>query len=468
MTIRFTTPWLHGAADIPGNMPEYSRTDLGNARRLVVASGEDIRYCHATRKWLLWSGSRWLKDQTGEIYLRAKQSVRAILTEAAFAADDAERKALVAHEQRSESEPRIRAMINLAQSEPKIPVQLHELDRNPMALNVLNGTLDLESGELHPHSRENLITKIAPVNFDPNASCPRWKRFLCTIMDNDDERIRFMARAAGYSLTGLTTEQVFFLCHGVGSNGKTTFIEVLRHMLGDYAQAADFSSFLISKGQTIRNDLAKLQGARFVSATESENGKRMAESVVKQLTGGDTISARFLYGEHFEFRPQFKLWLATNHKPKVVGSDDAFWRRVRLVPFTITIPKDQRDSKLPGRLSHEASGILNWALMGLRDWQQHGLNEPEIVLAATAEYRESQDALGHFIAGKCAVGPNREERACELYRSYKEATEAAGEFRMGERDFSSALVDRGFIKKRVGDRIGKPAGLYWKGISLAV
>jgi putative DNA primase/helicase len=287
-------------------------------------------------------------------------------------------------------------------------------------------------------------------------------------MDNDAARSRFLARAVGYSLTGLTIEQVFFLCHGVGSNGKTTFLEVLRHVLGDYAQTADFNSFLISKGQAIRNDLAKLQGARFVSATESEAGKRMAESVVKQLTGGDTICARFLYGEHFEFRPHFKLWLATNHKPHIVGTDEAIWRRIRLIPFTITIPKEQCDRGLAGKLKQEASGILNWGLTGLRDWQQRGLSEPEVVLAATAEYRESQDALGHFVATKCAVGPNCEERAGELYRAYKESTEASGEFRMSDRDFSSALVDRGFTKKRVGARAGKPAGLYWKGLSLAV
>jgi putative DNA primase/helicase len=467
-TIQFTTPWPHGASDIPGNMPQTSPTDLGNAKRLVIAAGDDIRFCHSIRKWFTWDSKRWVKDQTGEIFRLAKNSVRAILTEAAIVGDDKQCRALVAHEQKSEAQPRIKAMVALAESEAGIPVQLDELDRDGMLFNVLNGTLDLQTGKLREHRRGDLITKIAPVEFNPEAACPAWEKFLDEIFSNDPCMTLFVQRAIGYSITANVSEHVLLLLYGIGANGKTTFLEVLRYVSGDYSQAADFGSFLISKGQTIRNDLAKLQGARFVTATESETGKRMAESVVKQLTGGDTVTARFLYGEHFEFKAQFKLWLATNHKPKIIGTDEAIWRRIRLVPFTITIPKEKRDRELVEKLKLEASGILNWALAGLRDWQARGLDEPESVNAATSEYRQSQDVLTHFLEAKCEMVPDAEERASALYAVYREWTEATGEFRLSERDFSSALGDRGFVKRRVGARTEKPSGIYWKGICVAV
>jgi putative DNA primase/helicase len=462
--IRFTTPWTHGAANIPGNQPETSPTDLGNAKRLVIASGDDIRFCHTTRKWLIWNGKRWVKDQAGEIVRLAKKSVRAILTEAAIIGDDKERRALVAHEQKSEAQPRIKAMVTLAESEVGIPVQLDELDRDGMLFNVLNGTLDLRTGKLREHRREDFITKLAPVNFNAEATSPQWDKFLAEILPSD--LIQYVQRAIGYTLTGSVKENVLFLLHGVGANGKSTLLEVLRFLLGDYAATADFGTFLAAKGQPIRNDIARLHGARFVTAVESEAGRRMAENVVKALTGGDTIAARFLYSEHFEFVPAFKLWLATNHKPRVIGTTEAVWRRIRLLPFNVTIPKDKRDRDLTEKLKSEVAGVLNWVLAGLRDWQSRGLDEPESVNAATSAYRENQDALRHFLEAKCATAPDLDERASELYRVYKEWAETNGEFRMRERDFSTAVAERGFVKKRVGPRVGKPDGVYWAGIGI--
>ena len=237
--------------------------------------------------------------------------MRAMLLEATLQDNDEQRKQLIAHQIRSESERSIRAAMSLAESDDKIAVRLEDFDRDPMLLNLLNGTLDLRMGELRPHSRDDLLTKLAPVEFKPNATCPQWDRFLVEILPDPEVR-SFVRRAAGYSLTGDATEECIFLLYGAGANGKSKFLEVQRFVLGDYALAASAETFLATKGHgSVRNDLARLRGARFVTAVETEAGNRLAESLLKACTGGDTIAARFLYAEHFEFVPAFKLWLAT-------------------------------------------------------------------------------------------------------------------------------------------------------------
>lgn len=369
--------------DAPSKPECLPFTDLGNAERFVREHGEDVRYCAEIKKWFIWNGSFWEKDSSGEIYRRAKKTVRGMLIEAAHIESEEVRKALVKHERRSESENRIKAMVNVAQSESGIPIRLTHFDADPMLFNVQNGTIDLRKGELRKHRREDLISKISPVTYDPLAPAPLWGAFIKRITNGSEGLAEYLARTVGYSLTGETAEHALFLLYGTGANGKSTFLEALRYVMGDYAATADFGAFLASKGQGIRNDIARLKGARFVTATESEAGKRMAESLVKQLTGGDQVSARFLYGEFFEFHPAFKLFLGTNHRPKVIGSDEGIWRRIRLIPFTLTIPPSERDKKLTAKLKSEAQGILNWAIDGLRDWLDGGLKDPAEVLAAT-------------------------------------------------------------------------------------
>ena len=464
--VRFATPWLHDVA--PSGGRPMALSDLGNSERFAVAHAEDVRHCQATRKWLVWEGRRWAADLTGEIKRRAKSTVRNILIEAAVMDEEKHRGELIAHQIRSESDRAIRAMISLAASDEKIAKRLSDFDSDPMQLNVSNGMLELDSCQLRPHRREDLLTKLAPVEFNADASCPQWDAFLGEIMGERCELVAFLQRAAGYSLTGDISEHCFFLLHGDGANGKSTFLEVLRHVLGDYAAQTDFSTFLVAKGQPIRNDIARLRGARLVTGIESDAGRRLAESLVKALTGGDTVSARFLYSEHFEFQPEFKLWLATNHKPRILGTDLAIWRRIRLVPFTVTIPSTRQDRYLAQKLKTEGSGILNWALAGLRDWQRQGLQEPEAVDAATEDYRQSQDFLGHFIDAKITPVLGSEVGARALYSTYKDWCEAAGEFRMNEREFSGALTERRFSKRRVGPRVGKPPGVYWRDIAVLV
>jgi len=273
-------------------------TDLGNAQRLVALHGQDLRYCHPWNKWLVWDGTRWSQDATAEAVRRAKDVVRAMYAEAASQLDDDRRKSLAKHAWKTESESRIEAMLSLARSEPGIPILPEQLDTNSWLLNCANGTLDVRTGELRPHKREDLLTRKIPVAYDPNATCPEWYRFLDRIMAGRAGLVSFLQRAPGYSLTGCTDERVLFLLHGRGANGKTTFLETVALLLGDYAMRTTIET-LLARGDRdgIPNDVARLRGARFVYASEAEEGRRLAEAKLKDITGGDTIAARFLHAE---------------------------------------------------------------------------------------------------------------------------------------------------------------------------
>ena len=362
----------------------------------------------------------------------------------------------------AENAARLRAMVDLAQSEPGVHVRITDFDRNPELFNVQNGTIDLRTGALRPYCRTDLLSKIAPLNYDATARCPRWEHFLDEISDGNKDLVSYLRRATGYSLTGLTGEQAFFLLYGIGANGKSTFLETIRYVCGDYAQAAAFETFLSSDRSGPRNDLAKLKGARFVTATESDEGKRLAESFVKQVTGGDTVTARFLYGENFDFRPQFKLWLGTNHQPVVRDASQGMWRRIRLIPFTVQIPDNKRDRDLAEKLKQEAPGILRWALEGLAEWREIGLEEPAVVLRATSEYQQDEDSLAGFFEEKCVFDTASKIPLKDLFKAYQCWAEAAGvTYPLAATQLSRALAERGqFEKKRVQGVI------VWRGLRL--
>jgi putative DNA primase/helicase len=443
--------WIElGRNDRAVKESRFSFTDLGNAKRFAQAHGKDVRFCHAWRKWLLWDGRRWVSDDTGEIRRRAKRTAIDILVEARNESEDQQRKQVLAWQKQSEFEHRMRALISLAESEEGIPIRVEDLDRDPMLFNCQNGTLDLVTEEFREHRRGDLIMKLAPVIYDEDAECPQWLEFLDRITSGNKELIAFLQRAAGYSLTGDVREHALFLFFGTGANGKTTYVEALRYVWGDYAKTAEFSSFILTRGLGVRNDLARLAGARLVTAVESQLNRRLAEEVIKQITGGDTITARYLYCEHFEFRPQFKLFLATNHKPRIHGTDVAIWRRIHLIPFTVTIPHEEQDKTLVEKLQGEASGILRWALEGLAVWKRLGLAAPAQVIEATRDYRSEQDVLQHFLDERCIPDPDAETSASELYGAFKSWCEASGESPVCKRDFGLALQDRGFQKSRSG------------------
>lgn len=302
---------------------EFKLTELGNAERLSAKFGNDIRFCHEWGKWLIWTGTHWQIDLTGEIERMAKETVRGIYSEAFLQKDEEKRAALAKFAAKSETSRAINAMVTLARSEPGIPILSDELDSNIWLLNCKNGTLDLRTGKLKPHDRNDCITKFVPVEYDPCADFVEWAKFLNRIMDGDQELISFLQRAVGYSLTGSTKEQCLFILHGTGANGKTTFLETIAELLSGYAQKTPTDTLMMKDTSGVPNDLARLKGSRFVVASEAEEGKRLAESLIKQLTGSEKIAARFLRAEFFEFSPMFKIWIGTNHKPLIRGSDMA-------------------------------------------------------------------------------------------------------------------------------------------------
>jgi len=442
----------------PQRTTKFNLTDLGNAERLIDQHGSDLHYCEEWEKWLTWDSTCWNIGNRAEIEQRAALTVRSIYAEAAQIDDPDDRKAVVKHAFRSEAAGRIQSMIDLARGLEGVPVKSSEMDANSWLLNVNNGTLDLHSGDLHEHARENRITKLAPIAHDPNALCPTWDAFLYRIMAGNMRLIGFLRRAVGYALTGEVSEQCFFILYGTGQNGKSTFLETIGAVLNDYRVHTPTETILTKRGDSIPNDIARLRGARLVTAIETDEGKRLAESLVKQMTGGDTVVARFMRAEWFEFKPEFKLFLATNHKPVIRGTDKAIWRRIRLIPFTVTIPDAEQDKALPDKLKAELPGILNWCVQGCLDWQSEGLGAPEEVKAATAEYRREMDVLAVFLT-ECCISPPRggdiqdsptplKTRASELYNAYVKWCEENNEYKMSGTTFGRRLTERGFEKKR--------------------
>lgn len=425
-------------------------TDLGNAKRLVSRHGKDLLYCHKWKSWFVWNGRHWVKDESGEVIRKAKETVLQIYNEATLASDD-DRPKLATHAMKSESEAKLRAMISLAESEADIVVTPNQFDSEPMSLNVQNGTINLLTGTLKEHCREDLITNISPVTFDLEATCHDWKQFLSKIFKGNEDLIEFIWKMLGYSLTGKTDEQCLFLLIGTGSNGKTTLLEILKYILSNYAKQADFSTFLIGDPNKIRNDVARLAGARFISASEAESGQHLSEALLKQLTAGDTVTARFLHQEFFEFKPTFKIFLAANHKPVIRGTDHAIWRRIRLVPFTVTIPDDEQDKNLFSKLKAEAPGILAWLVRGCLAWQKEGLGIPEAVRAATEDYRSDMDSLADFLADRCWKDPSSSTSIHDLYKAYLDYSGDVGDKRpLQKRTFGSALEERGFAPGKSG------------------
>jgi putative DNA primase/helicase len=441
----------------------FNLTDLGNAERFVAQHGQDVRYCYPWRKWLVWTGARWERDDSGQVHRLAKETVRSIYQEAAEAESESQRKELAKHATGSEAEARIRAMLELAKSE--VPVSPDELDADPWVFNCQNGTVDLVgSGELMAHRREDLITKIALVEYDQDADAPTWRATLERVLPNPEIRA-FFKRLCGYALTGGTAEHVLPMLYGTGANGKSTVLNALLDTLGDYAtQAAP--DLLIAKRNSHPTELADLFGMRLVAAIEVEDGRRLAESLVKQLTGGDRVKARKMRQDFWEFSPTHKVFMAVNHKPTVRGTDTAIWRRIRLIPFTETIPPAEQDKRLPDKLRRERAGILAWAVRGCLEWQREGLLAPDEVRKATREYRAEMDIIAAFIDEECIVAEHASATAKALYSAYSEWCKENGEKPESQRRFGGRLRERGYESGRITTGARKGA-VEWYGIGLA-
>ncbi|HEX7044488.1 MAG TPA: phage/plasmid primase, P4 family [Burkholderiales bacterium] len=443
----------HGAKAF-GKLPRVEpiqierNTDYGNAQRLVALHGSDLRY--VALGWHVWDGSRWRLDPSGsEVMRRAKDTVRHMYDAASHDTSEERRKKLAAWALASENGQRLREMIRLAESEPGIAATADDFDRDTWLFNVQNGTIDLRTGKLHAPRREDLITRQAPVHFDPKAKCPRWLAFLERILAGDRELIGFLQRAAGSTLSGETMDKALFFMYGAGgNNGKSTFIETVGALCGDYAHKTRAEVFMAHKrdGESASPARMKLRGARLVFASELSDQQRFDDAFIKDVTGGiDRLSARDLHKPVIEFKPQFKLWLYGNHKPQMRGDDAALWSRVHVIPFEVSIPKAEQERRLPDQLAAERSGILNWLLAGCLAWQRDGLRPPPRVMAATAEYRDEMDVVGQFLEEHCKSTKNPKEYAklSVLYDRYQHWCRHAGVGAIKKSKLVNRLRDRG-------------------------
>ena len=434
-------------------------TDLGNASRLVYKFGNHIRYSAEMGKWLIWDGRKWDADKSQRIRTMAFETVRGIYKEASEAASDSERSELAAWAVQSESATRISSMISLAQA--LVPVMIDELDSHPNLFNVSNGVLDLETGEFYPHDPAFLLTKMAPVEYKPKAKCPEWMKFLKRITDGNEELIEFLQRAIGYSMSGMTNEHVLFFLHGTGANGKSTLLNTLMFMFGDYAKPTDPDLLLSKQGEAHPTGVAALMGTRMAVTNEVEDGRKLAENLVKQLTGGDRLTARFMRQDFFSFMPTHKLWIAGNHKPIIRGQDEGIWRRMRMIPFTVTIPEKERVKDLDATLKRELPGILRWAMGGANKWREGGLTYPDVVRAAVEQYKSEQDALSGFLEEECMIESTVKVPKSLLYRTYVEWCDENGQHPYSSKRLSQALQQRFNVTEE------RPGGVrHWVGIGL--
>ena len=429
----------------------------------VPAHFARARYVHGWG-WLTWDDRRWTRDTTGAVMRSAKETVRAILLEAEQAESSEHRKQLFHHARRSEATPRLKALLESARSESGIAKTSDQFDCDAWQLNVLNGTLDLRLGTrqpLCPHDSADHITKLAPVKYDPQATSPLWDHFLADITGHDVELQRYLQRAVGYSLTGKMDEQCLFLCYGTGRNGKSTFLETLRALLGDYAHTLPPETVQArERGQTrgaASNEVAALAGRRFVITSETGRGDRLDLGLVKRLTGGDSIRARYLYQESIEYRPQLKLWIATNHLPAIDEQTSAIWDRLKVILFPARFSQDQRDPRLMDRLKAEAGpAILQWAVEGCRDWQREGLVEPAIVREAVQAYRQAQDPFTDFLDACCWLADDYTVGATALlqaYNAWRDTLDGAPTTPISSKALATRLKEHGFqpVKRKDGN-----------------
>ena len=412
--------------------------------------GQDWRYCAQWGKWYAWNNQRWNED----LVLYANHLIRGVCRAASGRASSERTKTKLA------SSSTMSAVERMARSEPTHAALADDWDANVWLLNTPAGVVDLHNGRIRPPRREDLMTKITTASPIWVTGCPNWLAFLDQVTGGDKELVSYLQRVFGYCLTGSTQEHALFFLYGTGANGKSVFINVLTSILGDYATNAPMDTFMESRGDRHPTDLAGLRGARMVSATETEQGRRWAESKVKEITGGDAVSARFMRQDFFTFYPRFKLLIAGNHKPTIRNIDEAMRRRLHLVPFTITVPPEKRDKHLQAKLLMERDAILAWGLQGCLEWQKAGLKPPKCVQDATEEYFEEEDAVGEFIDDECQRSPHSKEPIAAVYQRWKDRAESRGEFVGSSRWLTQQLLSRGFERDRLGTGAKAIKGLF--------
>jgi putative DNA primase/helicase len=395
---------------------------------------DDLRYVDKWGHWKVWSGKRWANDKTMAVF----DQVREICREQAHRCNDPRVKAQLS------SAKTVAAVHRLAQMDQRTAAVIEQWDADPWLLNTPAGVIDLRTGDSREAKPTDYMTKMTAVA--PGGECQRFLAFLHDITDGNKELQAFIRRMLGYCLTGVTTEHALFFCYGTGANGKGTLLNTIAGILGDYHRTAPIETFTASNHERHPTDLAGLVGARLVTVSETEKGRRWAESRIKQLTGGDPISARFMRQDFFDYVPQFKLIVSGNHKPTLSTVDEAIRRRFNLVPFTVTVAREKRDLELPEKLKEEWPGILQWIVDGCVAWRECGLQPPAAVTAATADYLDSQDLVTQWIAECCVTEKTADAASAKLFASWKEWAEAANE-RPGTQKALSELLENKFQKK---------------------
>ena len=449
-------------------VPIIEKTDNWNAMQMARLFGNKLRYCGEYGKWLSYKNGKWEIDVTHEVDRCASSTVREMFVQASKIKEKDERNELAKYAIQCDSNSKIKAMIE--RGRPIMPIRSDHIDNHQntrLMFNVKNGTLDLETMNLRPAKHLDYITKQANLVYEKTAKCSKWLEFLSQIMEGNDNLIKFIQCALGYSLTGDTSGQCFFFLHGTGSNGKTVLLETVLDMLGDYASPCDPDMLIQKRNEDHPTSIAELKGSRFVSTSELPQNSQLHESKVKRLTGTDRIHARFMRQDGFTFLPTHKIWMAANHKPKIIGTDKGIWRRVRLIPFTVEIPVEQQRPifDMIADFRKEYSGILNWMLEGLQIWLKDGLVVPNEISEATDVYREEEDVLVEFFEEYCEESANAFCPSSDLINAYKDWCEERREqYPMGSRTFSNNIKSRGFVNGTATVDGKKVRG--WEGLRL--
>ncbi|MEK1378404.1 DNA primase [Limosilactobacillus fermentum] len=444
--------------------PPRGWNDMGNALRMTDRYGKIIGYSYVDKVWWYYDGTQWLVDDEGKIEKLADKTVEAMADEKVVIAPGVDEEEAMTKwnkfKEKSKSNRSKKAMLD--EVKHHVAVKHGDFDKEKMLINTVSGYVDLSSGILKDHDVDKHFSKKTNAEYTDNIDCPEWEHFLNQIFDGDEETIHYIQKAVGYSATGSTREQVMFFLYGNGRNGKSLFINTIADVLGSYAKTMNVESIMVKHASGNANsDIARLEGARMVVSSEANEGSRLDEGLVKQLTGGDKVVARQLYGKEFEFSPQFKLWMATNHQPLIRGTDDGIWRRINLIPFKVQIPEDQVDKDLKYKLQRENAGIMKWIVEGAMMWQREGLNPPQSVLDASNEYRDEMDVISLFIDDCCETGENYQAPAGELFKKYQEWAKESSEYSMSKQKFGREMRKK-FKYKRMSN------GRFYVGLKINV
>lgn len=443
---------------------QYDMTDTGNAHRLQDKFGGIIRYSYNRKKWYVWDGKVWMLDESGDIKKYADIICDDIKREGFFEKDEKTQLDLLKWANKTANSRGKEAMIKECQHLDGIPVSQEELDAYSGYLNCRNGIVNLRNGELLPHDSAFMMSKICATGYDTSGKEPKlWLKFLKDVTNGNDELIEYIQRCLGYSLTGSNAEQCAYFLYGMGNNGKSTFLDTIADLMGGYSANTQPDTIMLKKwGNDASSDIARLKGARFVTCEEPTEGVRLNEGLLKQLTGGSKVTCRFLYGDEFEYTPEFKIWVATNHKPVIRGTDVGIWRRIKLIPFEVNIPKKKVDKELKSKLRAEFPQILRWIVNGSIKWHESGVTEPQCVADAVKDYKQEMDLLANFIEECVEIDYDCKDKvpAPDLFRAYIRWAKDNNEYEMSSKKFFMEMT------KKLPEKGRDSRGIFYRSIKL--